>query len=45
MGKYAIETRDLEYRYEDGTKALDGVNFCAEVGKITGILGANGAGI
>ena len=44
MGKYAIETRDLEYRYEDGTKALDGVNFCAEVGKITGILGANGAG-
>ena len=44
MGKYAIETRDLEYRYEDGTKALDGVNFCAEAGKITGILGANGAG-
>lgn len=44
MGKYAIETRALEYRYEDGTKALDGVNFCAETGKITGILGANGAG-
>lgn len=44
MTNYAIEARDLVYRYEDGTKALDGINFGAEAGKITGILGSNGAG-
>ena len=40
----AIEARELEYRYEDGTQALKGLSFGAERGKITGILGANGAG-
>lgn len=41
---YAIEARGLEYVYEDGTRALDGMSFRAARGQITGILGANGAG-
>ena len=40
----AIETRELSYRYEDGTQALEGVSLKAERGKVTGILGGNGAG-
>ena len=44
MSNYAIEARDLVYTYEDGTIALDHISFCAEAGKITGILGSNGAG-
>lgn len=39
-----IEARDLDYRYPDGTKALDGANLRVEEGKITALLGANGAG-
>ncbi|MGE4353866.1 MAG: ATP-binding cassette domain-containing protein [Oscillospiraceae bacterium] len=41
---YAIETRELTFRYEDGTLALNKISFRAEKGKVTGILGANGAG-
>ena len=40
----AIETEGLCYRYEDGTPALDGLDFSAEKGTVTGVLGANGAG-
>lgn len=40
----AIETKGLHYVYEDGTVALHHLDFCAEQGKITGVLGANGAG-
>lgn len=39
-----IETQKLTYHYEDGTLALDGLDFTAERGQITGLLGANGAG-
>ena len=39
-----IETKGLRYAYEDGTVALDGLDFYAEKGSITGLLGANGAG-
>jgi cobalt/nickel transport system ATP-binding protein len=39
-----IEIRDLHYRYEDGTKALDGVNFTMNAGETVAVFGANGSG-
>lgn len=39
-----IETRDITYKYPDGTLALEKVNFNAEQGKIVALLGPNGAG-
>lgn len=38
-----IKTTDLSKRY-GGIKALDGVNFSVETGRITGLLGPNGSG-
>ena len=40
----AIETRELSYRYEDGTQALEGVSLKAERGEGDGHSGRNGAG-
>ena len=39
-----IETKDITYKYPDGTKALDKVNFNVDEGKIVALLGPNGAG-
>lgn len=39
-----IETREITYKYPDGTKALDNVDFKAAEGKIVALLGPNGAG-
>ena len=39
-----IEVRDLYYEYEDGTKALDGVNFSLNAGETVAVFGANGSG-
>jgi cobalt/nickel transport system ATP-binding protein len=39
-----IEVRDLYYRYEDGTQALDGVNFTLHTGETVAVFGANGSG-
>lgn len=39
-----IEIRNLTFIYEDGTKALDHLDFNLPAGKITALLGANGAG-
>jgi len=39
-----IEVRDLHYTYEDGTKALDGVNFTLAEGETVAVFGANGSG-
>jgi cobalt/nickel transport system ATP-binding protein len=39
-----IEAKEITYKYPDGTKALHGVNFNVEKGKIVALLGPNGAG-
>ena len=40
---HAIEVDDLHYSYGD-TRAVDGISFTVEPGKIMGFLGPNGAG-
>jgi len=44
MNDFILETRDLCYVYEDGTRALSEVNMGIYRGKTTAVLGGNGAG-
>ena len=39
-----IEATGLTKRFEDGTKALKGISFSIVGGKITGLVGPDGAG-
>src|SRR5262249_22984580 len=39
-----ISVRGLQFRYPDGTQALDGVDFDLEVGETVALLGSNGSG-
>lgn len=39
-----IKIESLEYKYEDGTKALNNINLNLEKGNVVGIIGANGSG-
>lgn len=40
----ALETRELVYRYPDGTRALEGVDLVVGHGEIVAVLGPSGAG-
>ncbi len=44
MNEYIIETKNLVYKYSDGTKALNGISMGIKKGKKTAIIGPNGAG-
>ncbi len=39
-----VEIRDLRFRYEDGTQALDGVTFRLMPGETVAVFGPNGSG-
>lgn len=39
-----LEVNNVEFKYPDGTKALDNVNFNIEKGTMVALLGRNGAG-
>ncbi len=39
-----IQVKDLEYRYPDGTKALDGINLEIGLGEMMALIGQNGSG-
>lgn len=39
-----IETKNVDFNYPGGTRALDGINLSINRGEFVGILGANGSG-
>ena len=44
MSKYILETKDLSFKYPDGTKALNNINLKIEKGKKISFVGVNGSG-
>jgi cobalt/nickel transport system ATP-binding protein len=42
--EYIIETRNLNFKYQDGTKALNNISLKIEKGKKVSFLGVNGSG-
>lgn len=44
MSEYILETRDLSFNYQDGTKALKNINLKIKKGKKIAVIGVNGSG-
>lgn len=44
MSKYILETKDLSFKYPDGTEALKDINLKIEKGKKISFVGVNGSG-
>jgi cobalt/nickel transport system ATP-binding protein len=44
LKEYILEAKGVEFRYPDGTGALNGINIAVEKGKKVAVLGSNGAG-
>lgn len=44
MSKYILETKDLCFKYPDGTEALKNINLKIEQGKKISVVGVNGSG-
>lgn len=44
MREYILETKDLSFKYQDGTKALKSINLKIEKGKKISFIGVNGSG-
>ena len=44
MSHHIVAVENLEYRYPDGTPALNGLSFCIHHGEAVAVVGANGAG-
>ncbi|MDN5856510.1 MAG: ATP-binding cassette domain-containing protein, partial [Actinomycetia bacterium] len=43
-GPWAVEVRDVDYRYADGTAAVQGVSLRVAPGEVHAVVGGNGAG-
>lgn len=44
MSEYILETRNLSFKYPDGTRALNNINLKIEKGKKISFVGVNGSG-
>lgn len=44
MSKKVIEAHNVNYKYQDGYRAIKNVSFYVNEGEKIGIIGANGAG-